>query len=261
MRSFPMLIKPASQRRTFKAVLSPARAQGGEKAATPRATNFAMQRFAVVTFVSNQPWCPIAAFASGLYEFRRDCQFMFASRGDAAGQDHAVGASERMPAIASQLMKAPSGIRIAAQSPYRQWSRVDQAIAQLGSKTTIKERFDFTKKPRKIISLSTPTKRRLVWHTARPGKTQQVPKTSFARRLQLTHDSTQRTIAKRGPQPAQCHIIDRINIGPASTHSSTKPTCSLSHEPVYFLPQQLAIHGRSPFQSSTVGKGACTMKR
>ena len=98
-------------------------------------------------------------------------------------------------------------------------------------------------KPREIRSLCSSAKRAFVWHAERQRKTHQFPQPSLRRRFQLRHHSTQRSIAKSRPQPAQRNIVDGIRVGPTSTCLHlTKPVCGLPHESIYFLPQQLAVH-------------------
>src|SRR5215203_2636900 len=246
MWGFPMFIKPLAQRRTFKAVLAAAGTQGRQQSSAPSSPNFAVQWFAVISFIRDQPWCSEALLSNITDQLRSNSQFMHPRRSNLAGQNHSIGAGDRVPAIAAKLMKTPARLRIGAQSSHRQGSRIDQAVPGLRFQSPLQKSCHLAEEPRKIGSLSAATKSRLVRNMRRPGKTHERPQPSFTRRFQLTHDSTQRAITKRRPQPTQRHIIDRISIGSTTTRLlSPKPTCRLSNESIYFLPQQLAVHGIS----------------
>src|SRR5688572_22804602 len=131
MWGFPMFIKPLAQRCAFKAVLAAAGAQWRQQPSSPSSLNFAMQRFAVVTFIRHQPGCPEALLFSIANQLWGNSQFMHTRRSNLAGQNHSIGASDRMPTIAAKLMKTPARLRIGAQSSHRQGCRIDQAVLGL----------------------------------------------------------------------------------------------------------------------------------
>src|SRR5690349_13668483 len=173
MWGFPMLVKPLAQRCTFKGMLAAARAQWRQQSSAPSSLNFAMQRFAVVPFIRDQPWRPETLLPGIANQLRSDGQFMHTRRSYLAGQNHTIGAGDRMPAIAAKLVKAPARLRIGAQSSHWQGSGIDQAVPGLRLQSTMQKSMDLAEESRKIAPLSPTTKGCLVRNMRRPGKAQE----------------------------------------------------------------------------------------